>query len=69
VGNTAFFTASTPAEGQEVWKTDGTEAGTIMVRDIVPGVAGSSPRGFVAIGNNVFFTASSGVGTASCCGY
>src|SRR5215468_2539273 len=36
-GDFAYFFASTPPTGQELWRTDGTEAGTILVKDILPG--------------------------------
>jgi ELWxxDGT repeat protein len=37
VGELAFFDASTPGEGREPWVTDGTFAGTRLLRDIAPG--------------------------------
>ncbi|HSD14048.1 MAG TPA: ELWxxDGT repeat protein [Flavobacterium sp.] len=37
VGNTVFFSAITEAEGRELWKTDGTDAGTVLVKDIGSG--------------------------------
>src|SRR3954453_17872270 len=43
VGDTLFFAAST-ADGTELWKTDGTEAGTVMVKDIWPGTGSSIPE-------------------------
>ena len=37
-GNLIFFrTASSAAAGEELWVSDGTPAGTRMVKDIVPG--------------------------------
>lgn len=36
-----YFTAATPAAGHELWRTNGTPAGTTMVDDLLPG-AGSS---------------------------
>jgi len=36
-GGYLFFTAYTAAQGTELWKTDGTAAGTVMVKDIDPG--------------------------------
>ncbi|MDN3655010.1 T9SS type A sorting domain-containing protein [Ferruginibacter paludis] len=36
-GNKFFFTASTTAAGYELWISDGTLAGTTMVKDIIPG--------------------------------
>lgn len=66
VGNTLFFTATTPNEGTELWKTDGTTAGTMLVKDIVPGSASSNiifgkNSGNTSIGNMLFFIANDGV--------
>ena len=62
VGNVAYFTADDGINGKELWKTDGTAGGTVLVKDITPGIAGSSinlpQNGFNAnIGNTLFFTA------------
>lgn len=38
---TLYFTAHTDATGVELWKTDGTPAGTTMVADLNPGPASS----------------------------
>src|SRR4051812_7330089 len=43
VGGVTFFSATTPAAGRELWRTDGTAAGTKLVADIRFGVEGSSP--------------------------
>src|ERR671910_2568869 len=40
----AFFQAYQPATGRELWRTDGTEAGTYLVKDINPGPADSLPQ-------------------------
>jgi ELWxxDGT repeat protein len=37
LGNMALFVATTPATGYELWRTDGTEAGTALVKEIIPG--------------------------------
>jgi ELWxxDGT repeat protein len=42
LSGSVFFSAYDPAHGREVWKTDGTPAGTVLVKDINPGPAGSS---------------------------
>ena len=38
VNGTVFFTADDGASGAELWRSDGTEAGTVLVNDIVPGI-------------------------------
>src|SRR5262245_14742102 len=40
-GGVAFFTAFTLETGRELWKSDGTEAGTVLVKDINPGPSAS----------------------------
>jgi len=39
IGDVTFFSAQTAATGNELWKTDGTESGTALVRDVFPGPA------------------------------
>src|SRR5262245_59764439 len=36
VGPVVFFTANDDVNGRELWKTDGTAAGTMLVKDIRP---------------------------------
>jgi len=52
-----YFSAYTPSSGAELWKSDGTAAGTAMVQDIYPGSTGSNPNYLTASGSNLFFTA------------
>ncbi len=55
-----YFTAETPVTGREVYRIspDGGDTPQ-LVADLFPGTTGSSPRGLVAIGNAIFFTATS----------
>ena len=56
-----YFTAKTEALGRELYKTDGTEAGTVLVKDIIPGSSGSSPTNLTVVGGSLFFVAGSGI--------
>jgi len=61
VGNTLFFRAVDDLAGHELWKTDGTTAGTVMVKDIWPGGANhSSPEHLTAVGGLLYFVADDG---------
>ena len=44
VNGTLFFVANDGVNGEELWKSDGTEAGTVMVRDINLGPGNSEPQ-------------------------
>src|SRR5207244_12821011 len=57
VGGTAFFSAAAPGTGAELWKSDGTEAGTVLVKDVSPGVFGSSPSALVDLNGTLLFAA------------
>src|SRR5450432_2005166 len=57
VGSKAFFSANARGVGSEPWVTDGTAAGTFMLRDIVVGSGSSYPSLFTAVGSTVFFAA------------
>jgi len=57
VDNTLYFQANDGTNGMELWKSDGTEAGTVMVKDIYPGSAGAYPAQLTAVGNTLYFSA------------
>ena len=61
VGRTLFFAANDRVHGVELWKSDGTAAGTKMVRDIRSGAKGSAPMNLVNVAGLLFFTAQDGV--------
>ena len=57
VEKTLFFAWDEGTTGMELWKSDGTVAGTVLVKDIVPGPGRSDPGGFHAVGDTLYFTA------------
>ncbi len=59
VNGVAFFAATTLRTGRELWKSDGTESGTILVKDISAGIGNFGPEALTRVGRTVFFTSSS----------
>ncbi|MEM7064441.1 MAG: ELWxxDGT repeat protein [Cyanobacteria bacterium P01_B01_bin.77] len=67
---TLFFSAEDGTTGRELWRSDGTEAGTQLVRDIYTGSSpdfngvdqpnDSEPFGFTNAGGTLFFSAEDG---------
>jgi ELWxxDGT repeat protein len=55
IGSTIYFTADDGSSGSELWKSDGTTAGTVRVADITSGPAGSSINELTAVGTTLFF--------------
>ena len=61
-GSALFFGAREDADGYELWRTDGTQAGTAMVKDIMPGPGDGFGDMLAAIGGGrVVLTADDGV--------
>jgi ELWxxDGT repeat protein len=53
--NVIFFQANTVKYGEELWKSNGTESGTKIVKDIVPGPGVSDPEDIVSTGPRTTF--------------
>ena len=64
VGNELYFSAndggSTNNHGRELWKSDGTAAGTTLVLDIAIGTGSSTPEYLVNSGGILYFVADDG---------
>jgi ELWxxDGT repeat protein len=61
VGSTLFFTANNGANGVELWKSDGTTAGTTLVKDIYPGAGSARPSQLTNMNGTLYFAADDGV--------
>ncbi len=61
VAGIAYFEATDGALGAELWRTDGTPAGTRMVKDIRPGIASAGVYRATAFGGRLVFLADDGV--------
>jgi ELWxxDGT repeat protein len=60
-GRWLYFTGTANTVGRELWRTDGTPAGTARVADVLPGAYGSDPQEITAAGRLVYFHADDGV--------
>lgn len=63
LGTNVVFAGESAATGREVWISDGTVAGTGLLRDIAPGATSSQPflgEDFTTAGDRTFFSANDG---------
>ena len=61
--NALFFDANNGASGSELWKSDGTNSGTVMVKDIFPGSGSSLFTNSIPVSSNgiLYFSADNGI--------
>jgi uncharacterized delta-60 repeat protein len=59
-----FANAAAGTTNTELWRSDGTAAGTYQLAELYPGATASYPSGFTTIGNGVYFDANTPDGTA-----
>jgi ELWxxDGT repeat protein len=57
VNGRLFFSAYHPEHGRELWKSNGTGAGTVLVKDIMQGSAGSEPFSLTKSNGLLYFGA------------
>ena len=60
LGSSLVFGGSTPATGWELWRSDGTTAGTV-VQDLVPGDRSSNASKLTNVNDTLYFAAEDGV--------
>ncbi|MEB3831470.1 ELWxxDGT repeat protein, partial [Phormidium sp. CCY1219] len=60
INGTRYFTAYDGTNGTELWKSDGTEGGTVLVKDIRSGSVSSSLKNLTNINGTLYFRANDG---------
>lgn len=60
VGGRLYFQADDGVRGAELWTSDGTAAGTTLLKDLQPGAGSSAPGLFTPLGSTTFFVADDG---------
>src|SRR5262249_9160115 len=57
VSGTLVSAANDGSHGLELWKSNGTSTGTVMVKNIRPGSSGSKPAYLINVSGTLFFAA------------
>ena len=60
-GDVVYFNANDGVHGSELWKTDGTESGTVMIKDLNVGTGSGFPKDFMEMNGLIYFSATDAV--------
>lgn len=60
LGNKLLFAANDGIHGNELWTSDGTPSGAILLKDIKPGAGSSNISGFTNFNDKIYFAADNG---------
>jgi VCBS repeat-containing protein/ELWxxDGT repeat protein len=63
IGNIVFFTADNGSNGVELWRSDSSETGTFLLKDINAGAASTNISDVRVVGSELYFTAYDGTST------
>lgn len=55
-----YYTATTAANGTELWRSDGTKGGTFLLSDLAPGTSSSTINNLTEFKGSLYFTLSEG---------
>lgn len=61
LNNVAYFSANDGIHGTELWRSDGTDTGTYLVKDINPGENGSNPLEIIELNGAIYFGATDNI--------
>ena len=57
INDKIYFSAYRTGYGSELWQSNGTMQGTILIKDLIPGSESSFPTSFIEFKNDIYFSA------------